>query len=51
MNRDYTYCKGKGCALCMRCRQYTDGRNVPTTGFGWWLEQCDEETRECYDEL
>ena len=51
MNENYTYCKGKGCALRVRCRRYTEGLRIPATNFGWWMEQCEAETRDGYDDI
>ena len=51
MNENYTYCKGKGCALRVRCRRYTEGLNIHTTNSGLWMDYCDINTREGYDEL
>ena len=50
-NRDVTYCNGRGCALRGQCRRYVDGQRIMINaerdeGQYYWMESCNEETRE-----
>lgn len=46
-NNDYTYCQGKNCLLKDTCIRYKEGQHV-NSQIGWWMENCDHETREGY---
>ncbi len=49
MNRDRTYCKGKGCAIKESCTRYTEGKAIEPSAQGyWWMEHCDIEHRTGY---
>ncbi len=49
MNRDRTYCNGKGCAIKETCTRYTEGKAIDTSAQGyWWMEHCDIEHRTGY---
>lgn len=49
INKDFTYCNGKGCALKEHCVRHLSGLRVPKDVSGyWWMECCDEETRNGY---
>ena len=50
-NRDVTYCNGKGCVLRGQCRRFVDGQRIIVNAERdenqyWWMESCNEETRE-----
>lgn len=47
MNQDFTYCLGKNCTIKEYCVRYKEGKRLPD-GNWWWMEQCDEETRDGY---
>lgn len=49
MNRDFCYCKGRNCRLRDLCKRYLEGTRInEDAGNYWWIDNCDEETRECY---
>ena len=50
-NKDVTYCNGRGCALRGQCRRYVDGQRIIANESRdenqyWWMDNCNEETRE-----
>ena len=50
-NMDFTNCNGKGCVLRETCRRYVDGQTIRVSreeGQHYWLDNCNEETREAY---
>ena len=50
MNRDVTYCKGKGCLLANKCKRYLEGQRIATSDDEryYWIDHCDEESREAF---
>ena len=49
MNRDVTYCRGKKCNLRQHCVRFKDGERIMNDdGSYWWMDHCDEETRDGY---
>lgn len=53
---DMTYCNGKGCLLRHACRRYLEGQRIMLNREGdtnqyWWVDCCDPETRELYDDV
>lgn len=54
LNSDITYCSGKNCLLCSQCRRYQDGQRIINSheeGQYYWMDNCNEETREAYIEV
>lgn len=51
MKKDFTYCKGNGCAIRESCFRYREGLHVPkdVSGF-WWMEDCGEQ-RPAYTKM
>jgi hypothetical protein len=50
MNRDVTYCKGKGCLLTETCKRYKDAQQIDASDNEqyYWFDHCDEESREAF---
>jgi len=50
MNRDVTYCKGKGCLLAEMCKRYLEGQRIAASDDEqyYWFDHCDEESREAF---
>lgn len=53
VNRDITYCNGKGCMLRNHCQRYQDGQRIIANHNGdtnqyYWMDNCNEENRDGY---
>ena len=53
MNRDVTYCNGKGCSLTNKCKRYLEGQRIianPNEDKNqyWWMDYCEEDSREAF---
>lgn len=48
-NQDITFCDGNNCLLRSECIRYTEGQSIKNSrdeGQFYWMDCCDEETRD-----